>query len=83
MGLAFALIAFLGFLAAAFRPLGWHSVALLAVGSASGVVRANYMGLYTTFMLDRAVLALYSGLIIKQPGRGQLSDNALLVTRQP
>jgi len=64
MTIAFPLVAFAGALLATFRSLGWGFLAVLAVGYVSGVVRANYLGVFTTFMFDAAVLGLYLGFIL-------------------
>ncbi|MBV8265110.1 MAG: hypothetical protein JO252_02060 [Planctomycetaceae bacterium] len=61
MSIVFLLVAFAGVLLATFRSLGWGFLAVLAVGYFNGVVRANFLGVYTTFMFDAAVLGLYLG----------------------
>ena len=69
MGIVFLLVAFAGVLLATFRSLGWGFLAVLAVGYFNGVVRANFLSVYTTFMFDAAVLGLYLGLFIGQSRR--------------
>ena len=68
MGIAFFLVAFAVVLLATFRSLGWGLLAVVAVGYFSGVIRANYLGVFTTFMFDAAVLGLYVGYFIRNPG---------------
>lgn len=69
MGLVFALSAFVGVLMATKRSLGCGFVAVFAVGYASGVVRANVLGVHTTFMFDAAVLGLYLVVFTCRTGR--------------
>ncbi|MBV8232580.1 MAG: hypothetical protein JO329_21570, partial [Planctomycetaceae bacterium] len=69
MGIVFLLVAFAGVLLATFRSLGWGFLAVLAVGYFNGVVRANFLSVYTTFMFDAAVLGLYLGFFIGQSRR--------------
>jgi hypothetical protein len=61
MTIVFLLVAFAGALLATFRSLGWGFLAVLTVGYVSGVVRANFLDVYTTFMFDAAVFGLYLG----------------------
>jgi len=63
MQFAFFVIAFTGVLVAMRRSLGWGFLAVIAVGYFSGVIRANYLGVFTTFMFDAAVLGLYLGFL--------------------
>jgi hypothetical protein len=42
---------------------------MFAVGYFNGVIRANYLGIYTMFMFDAAVLGLYVGFFAVQPQR--------------
>ncbi len=60
-------VAFLGVFAFTRCSLGWGFVALFAVGYVSGVVRANYLGIYTTFLFDAALLGLYVGFFVGRP----------------
>src|SRR5512135_3707562 len=69
MSIVFLLVAFAGVLLATFRSLGWGFLAVLAVGYFNGVVRANFLSVYTTFMFDAAVLGLYLGFFIGQSRR--------------
>ncbi len=69
MSFVFPLIAFAGVLLATFRSLGWGFLAVLAVGYFNGVVRANFLGVYTTFMFDAAVLGLYLGFFFGRSRR--------------
>jgi O-Antigen ligase len=39
-------------------------VAVLAVGYLNGVIRANFLGVATTFMYDAAMLGLYAGAVV-------------------
>lgn len=71
----FPAAAFLFALLGTLRSLGFGFVAVVAVGYFNGVVRANYLGLYTTFMFDAAVLGLYAGACLKG-GFGRLSSSA-------
>ena len=64
MGIAFFLVAFAVVLGATFRSLGWGLLAVVAVGYFNGVIRANDLGVFTTFMFDAAVLGLYVGYFI-------------------
>jgi hypothetical protein len=70
MGLTFLIVAFAGSLAATFPSLGWGFVAVFAVGYFNGVIRARYLGVYTTFMFDASVLGLYLGFLVKHWRRG-------------
>jgi hypothetical protein len=49
------------------RSLGWGLLGVLAVGYFNGVVRANFMGVHTTFMFDAALLGLYLGFAAGWP----------------
>src|SRR5512143_3272692 len=69
MSIVFLLVAFAGVLLATFRSLGWGFLAVLAVGYFNGVVRANFLSVYTTFMFDAAVLGLYLGFLFGQSRR--------------
>lgn len=64
----FPLAAFPAAALATYRSLGLGLVAVLAVGYVNGVVRANFLGVFTTFMFDAAVLGLYLGFLLR-PGR--------------
>jgi hypothetical protein len=66
----FPLLAFGLVLFGVTRSLGWGFVALFAVGYFNGVIRANYLSPFTTFMFDAGVLGLYVGFFL---GRPQLS----------
>ncbi len=63
MDLAFPIAAFLTVLAATNRSLGLGFVALFAVGYVNGVIRANFLSVFTTFMFDMGVLGLYVGFL--------------------
>lgn len=63
MPVAFPVVAFLLTFLAARWSLGAGLSALMSVGYVSGVIRANYLGVYTTFMFDAAVLGFYLVLI--------------------
>ena len=47
--------------------LGASLSALLTVGYFSGVIRGNFMSVFTTFMFDMAVLGVYLGVLFNQP----------------
>jgi hypothetical protein len=66
MGLAVFGLAFAGAFLATFRSLGWAFLAAIAVGYFSGVIRANYLGVFTTLMFDAAVLGLYVGFFLRK-----------------
>src|SRR5271157_1261810 len=63
MDTAFFVVAFAVALLATFRSLGWGFLAVIAVGYFNGVIRANFLGVFTTFMFDAAVLGLYLGFL--------------------
>jgi hypothetical protein len=77
MGIAFLLVAFAVVLLATFRSLGWGLLAVVAVGYFNGVVRANYLGVFTTFMFDAAVLGLYIGFFFKKSLRARRVEAGL------
>jgi hypothetical protein len=62
--IVFPLAAFLGALLGARTSLGHGLAWTAAVGYFSGVVRANYLSVFTTFMFDAALLGLYLGASI-------------------
>src|SRR5438067_1608708 len=64
----FPIAAFLSALLATRWSLGLGFVAVFAVGYVNGVVRANFLGVFTTFMFDAAVLGLYAGFFVGRPG---------------
>lgn len=49
------------------RSLGWGFVALFAVGFFNGVIRANFLSPFTTFMFDAGLLGLYVGFFLGRP----------------
>ena len=59
------------------RSLGWGLLGVFAVGYFNGVIRANYLSIYTTFLFDAAVLGLYLGFSIGWP------QDAMRVIRRP
>lgn len=63
MSIAFLLSAFAGAFLATSRSLGWGFLVVVAVGYFNGVVRANFLGVFTTFMFDAAVFGLYLGYL--------------------
>jgi len=65
--LAFPLLAFLGVLVLTLRSIGLGLLGVFAVGYFNGVVRANYLSVYTTFMFDFALLGLYVGFLAGWP----------------
>ena len=58
------LIALLIVLGLTLRSLGMGLLGVFAFGYVNGVVRANFLSVYTTFMFDAALLGLYSGFTI-------------------
>jgi hypothetical protein len=74
--IAFPITAFILTIAATSRSLGLGFVALCAVGYFNGVIRANYLGIFTTFMFDAAVFGLYSGFLIRMRGSGLWSGQS-------
>lgn len=70
MDFAFPFVAFLAALFGSRRSLGAGLTAVCAVGYFNGVVRANYLGVFTTFMFDAAVLGLYLGHLTRTGGAG-------------
>jgi hypothetical protein len=64
MGILFLLVAFVGAFRATFRSLGWGFLAVFGVGYFNGVVRANFLSVFTTFMFDAAVAGLYLGFLL-------------------
>ena len=63
MDLLFPLAAFALALLACARSVGWGLAAVVAVGYFNGVVRANFLGVASTFMFDAGLLGLYAGLV--------------------
>lgn len=59
MGLLLFSLAFAATFLAARKSLGAGLSALFAVGYLSGVLRANYLGVFTTLMYDAAVAGIY------------------------
>ena len=59
MTVLFPIFAFAAAFLATHRSLGWGLVAVVGIGYFNGVIRANYLGVYTTFMFDAGVLGLY------------------------
>jgi hypothetical protein len=59
----FPFAAFLGAFAGARISLGHGLAWVAAVGYFSGVVRANFLSVFTTFMFDAALLGLYLGAV--------------------
>lgn len=73
----FPVVAFALALVGTLRSLGWGLSAVVAVGYLNGVVRANYLGVYSTFMFDAGVLGLYAGfLAFHRPPAGLLRTAA-------
>jgi hypothetical protein len=65
VAVVFPVLAFVVVLLGVQRSVGWGLLAVLAVGYFSGVVRANFLSVFTTFMFDSAVLGLYVGFLQK------------------
>ena len=61
MDIALFLTSFAVVLVATFRSLGLGFLAAIAIGYFHGVIRANILSVFTTFMLDAGVLGLYLG----------------------
>jgi hypothetical protein len=64
MDILFPLVAFVASLVGTYRSLGWGFASVVATGYFSGVIRANFIGIYSTFMFDFAVLGLYAGFFM-------------------
>ena len=77
MDILFFLVAFTGVFLATFLSLGTGFLAVIAVGYFSGVIRANYLGMFTTFMFDAAVLGLYLGFFFRKSLRARRVDAGL------
>lgn len=67
MDFAFPLSALIFSLIATRKSLGLGISAVFAVGYFSGVIRANFLGVFSTFMFDAALLGLYSGFFLGRP----------------
>jgi hypothetical protein len=65
--LLFPIVAFAGVLLCTLRSLGLGFLAVFAVGYFNGVIRANFLGVPTTFMFDAALLGLYVGFFVFRP----------------
>src|ERR1700722_2102204 len=61
MDVVFPITAFLLTLAATTRSLGLGLGATVAVGYFNGLIRANFLGVFSTFMFDAGVLGFYLG----------------------
>jgi hypothetical protein len=61
------IVALLGVFTLTLRSLGLGLLAVFALGYFNGVIRANYLSAYTTFMFDAAVLGLYLGFFAGWP----------------
>lgn len=73
MELFIPIAAFAVALLGAFRSPGWGLAGVVAVGYLNGVVRANFLGVYSTFMFDAALLGLYVGFLVFHPQRAALA----------
>lgn len=60
-------IAFVAAFVSSRISLGASISVLLTVGYFSGIIRANYLHVLTTFMFDMCVLGLYIGVFVNQP----------------
>lgn len=56
-------IAFIAALLGTFRSLGWGLAAVVAIGYVNGVARANFLGVFSTFMFDAGLFGLYVGFL--------------------
>lgn len=86
--LLFPVAAFALALLATLRSLGWGLTAVVSVGYLNGLVRANYLGVFSTFMFDAGVLGLYAGfLAFRRPSSSLFRTTAglfvLLLTAWP
>ena len=61
MDAIFPVVALLGTLLFTVRSLGAGFAFLIAVGYFNGVIRANFLGVFSTFMFDAGLLGLYVG----------------------
>src|SRR5687768_14883736 len=64
MTLLFPLLAFTAVFVATHRSLGWGILATVGIGYFNGLVRANVLGVHTTFMFDAALLGLYAAFFL-------------------
>ncbi len=67
MAVLFLIAAFAGAFACTLRSLGLGFVAVFAVGYFNGVIRANYLSAFTTFMFDAALFGLFLGFAVGRP----------------
>lgn len=73
MDLIFPVAALLSAVMATRWSLGLGFVAICATGYFNGVIRANYMGVFTTFMFDAGLLGFYAGYLLRTGGVGMWS----------
>lgn len=73
MDAAFPAVALLAALAATLRSTGLGFVVACGVGYVNGVVRANYLGVFTTFMFDAGLLGFYAGFLLRAGAAGLLA----------
>ena len=69
MDIAFPITALLATFLGTRRSLGLGFVAMIAVGYFNGIIRANFLGIFTTFMFDAGLLGLYLGFFLGPLGR--------------
>lgn len=62
---AFPLVAFVGAFVCTRLSLGAGMAFAIGVGYFNGVVRANYLSVWTTFMFDGGLLGLYAGFLTR------------------
>ncbi len=67
MDIVFPLVAFTASLILGLRSLGAGFAAVLAVGYLNGVIRANFLGVFSTFMFDAGLLGLYAAFFFGRP----------------
>lgn len=67
---AFPLIALIGSFLCTRASLGAGVAFAVGVGYFNGVVRANYLSVWTTFMFDAAILGLYTGFLTRPEASG-------------
>lgn len=72
MEIAFPILAFLITTIAARRSLGAGLGTAIAVGYFNGIIRANFLGVFSTFMFDGGMLGFYLGAYAKLKQSGSV-----------
>lgn len=70
MAVALMLAAFVLAILGTRNSLGWGLSAVLAIGYFNGVLRANFLSVWTTFMFDAAVLGMYLVFLARPEAAG-------------